>query len=227
MLALAVTALCAFAVARMVIAERAGDVNGRWRWKPVASAAFIAVPLLGGALGASAADSVVARLVVAGLCLGALGDLALLVEDRRGFLGGLVAFLLGHLCYVAAFARVTPIGAWFGGAMMIVVAAAAIAVVVILRWLWPKLGELRIPVIVYIAVISAMAIGGLAASLRGGGPLDGTARGLLTVGAVAFYLSDLAVARETFQGRDPWNRIIGLPVYYGAQLLFAWAVVPH
>ena len=73
----------------------------------------------------------------------------------------------------------------------------------------------------YVAVITTMVIGGFAVSLRGAG-----AHGLVTAGAVAFYLSDLAVARDKFVTRDPMNRIVGLPIYYGAQLLFAWGTIP-
>jgi hypothetical protein len=39
--------------------------------------------------------------------------------------------------------------------------------------------------------------------------------------AVAFYLSDVSVARDRFVAPGFDNRIWGLPLYYGAQLLFA------
>lgn len=225
--AAAATAVCVLATAALVIVERRGSIAGRDWWKPLASAAFLVVPLVGGALGAGTADSTVARYVVAGLCLGAIGDLALMVEDDRGFLGGLVAFLLGHVAYVMAFTQVVPLGAWFAGPMPVVIVLVAAIAAIILRWLWSRLGSLRYPVIAYVAVISTMLVGGVAASLRGdGSALGDGARGLLTAGAVAFFASDLAVARERFMGRDPWNRTIGLPVYYGAQLLFAWAIIP-
>lgn len=226
-LAVAATVVCVLAVVALVIAERLASVPGRDRWKPLASAAFLAVPILGGALGDRAVDPVVARWIVAGLCLGAIGDLALMVEDERGFLGGLVAFLLGHVAYVMAFAYVVPLGDWFGGPMPFVTIAVVAIAAIILRWLWRFLGSLRYPVIAYVAVISTMLVGGVAASVAGDGAyLGASARGLLTAGAIAFFASDLAVAREKFIGRDPWNRTLGLPVYYGAQLLFAWAIVP-
>jgi uncharacterized membrane protein YhhN len=213
-----VTLVCVVAVAFLVIAEREHDVAGRFWWKPLAVGAFIAVPLVGGGLSDDSVDPTVARWVVAGLCLGALGDLALMFENHRGFMAGLVAFLLGHVAYVAAFTQVVPVGTWFGGAMLLLIPLVVATAVTILSWLWPDLGSLRYPVIAYVAVITTMLIGGLAASLRGGGA---------TLGAIAFFLSDIAVARERFRGRDPWNRTIGLPVYFGAQLLFAWAVVPR
>ena len=39
--------------------------------------------------------------------------------------------------------------------------------------------------------------------------------------AVAFYVSDVSVARDRFVAPGFGNRIWGLPLYYGAQLLFA------
>jgi hypothetical protein len=48
--------------------------------------------------------------------------------------------------------------------------------------------------------------------------------GVILAAAVAFYLSDLAVARDRFVAPGFRNRLWGLPLYYGAQLLFVWTV---
>ncbi len=40
-------------------------------------------------------------------------------------------------------------------------------------------------------------------------------------GAVLFFLSDLAVARDKFVTPGFPNRAVGLPMYYAAQILFA------
>jgi uncharacterized membrane protein YhhN len=68
-------------------------------------------------------------------------------------------------------------------------------------------------VIAYIAVISTM----LAAAA-------GTRVPLIAVGALAFYFSDLSVARDRFVAPGFINRAWGLPLYYGAQLLLGWSV---
>jgi hypothetical protein len=44
--------------------------------------------------------------------------------------------------------------------------------------------------------------------------------GVMTA-AVAFYISDVSVARDRFVAPGFGNRIWGLPLYYAAQLLFA------
>jgi uncharacterized membrane protein YhhN len=68
-----------------------------------------------------------------------------------------------------------------------------------------------------VAVISAMVA--TAAGAFGAG-----AGGLLLAGALAFFASDLAVARERFVERSFANKLWGLPLYYGAQLLLASTV---
>ena len=45
----------------------------------------------------------------------------------------------------------------------------------------------------------------------------------LGVGALAFYFSDISVARDRFVGAGFGNRLWGLPLYYFAQILFALA----
>jgi hypothetical protein len=41
------------------------------------------------------------------------------------------------------------------------------------------------------------------------------------IGALLFYLSDLAVARERFFESGFENRLFGLPAYYAAQVILA------
>jgi uncharacterized membrane protein YhhN len=183
------TIVCAVACIALVIAERTHH-PARYVAKPIASAAFIVAGLHA------------PPWILIGLVLGAIGDLALLFE--RGFLPGLVAFLLGHLAYVVAFPPTAPL--WIG--------PPALAGVVALAWLWPHLGKLRVPVIAYVGAIVAMVAGALATDNR-----------ILWVGALAFFASDLSVARDKFVERSWMNRVWGLPAYYGGQLLIAWAMV--
>ncbi len=68
------------------------------------------------------------------------------------------------------------------------------------------------PVDVYIVVITLMVATAFAAS-RVGAPTT------VLAGAIAFYLSDLSVARDRFVCSTFTNRLWGLPLYYVAQLL--------
>ena len=210
----AVTGATAFTLlgAVFVVALVAGEAQKTWGrvlTKPAASLCFIAV-----ALAAGATDSSYGRWVLVALVLSAVGDVALLGAARPAFVGGLVSFLLGHVAYTVAFAaRGIHLG-WSALAALLAIAPF----VVVLRWLLPHAGALRVPVVAYAAVISTM----VAAAVGTVGE-EGDAR--IVVAALAFYVSDLAVARDRFVAPGPANRIWGLPLYYGAQFLFAWTVV--
>ncbi len=187
--------------------------------KPLASLAFILVAVTGGALGDTRTPY--STWLVIGLVLGAGGDVALMLPGKRAFLIGLVLFLLGHIAYVVAFTRVVEIGAW----PSVYSLAPAVAAVVVTRWLWPHLGNMRGPVLAYIAVITTMLVGAIAILLAEPPeriPLGDRTAALLFAGALAFYLSDLAVARQRFVTESVSNRLWGLPAYYGGQLLLAW-----
>ncbi|MCX8088291.1 MAG: lysoplasmalogenase [Meiothermus ruber] len=146
-----------------------------------------------------------AQLVLAGLVLSAVGDVLLLFGSSRAFLAGLGAFLLAHLAYLGAFVQVgTPS---LGGLLLVLAMGYGW-----LRWLWPHLGGWKAPVLAYGVIISLMLWAGL-----------GTARSEIWLGALLFYLSDLFVARQRFVVRQPLNPLLGLPLYYAAQYLLAWA----
>jgi uncharacterized membrane protein YhhN len=145
--------------------------------------------------------------ILAGLILSVLGDALLLSSRRPAFLGGLAAFLLAHVAYAATFGAVARPSAWAGLVVLAVTGA-------VLRLLWPRLGELRGPVLAYCAAISAMLWLAL-----------GVDRPEVRAGALLFYLSDLFVARDRFVRPGLANRLVGLPLYYAGQLLLALAVV--
>ncbi len=177
--------------------------------KPIASAGFLGLAVTLGATG-----SLYGWLILIGLVFGFVGDVALLGTARSWFITGLGAFLIGHLLYVVAFLLAGI------AAVPLVLAAtvAAGAAVVIFRWLRPHLPTAMTgPVIAYVVIISAMVATAVGATAAG-------ATGLILTGAIAFYLSDLAVARNRFIAPGAVNRYWGLPLYYLAQLLLAWSV---
>lgn len=219
-LPVAASLVCVSAMASLVAAEIRHDRRRRFTWKPLASAAFCLVPVFAGALDGAGA---IATWIMIGLVLGAIGDVFLMFDHPRAFLAGLVSFLLGHVAYVVAFHHAVPVDRWGDGSLLGVAVAVAVLGGLILRYLWPRLGTMRGPVVAYILVISTMLIGGVAVAIRENA-LSADARALAAAGAAAFYASDLAVARERFVAKGVWNRIVGLPVYYGAQLLIAWSI---
>jgi uncharacterized membrane protein YhhN len=224
---IALTIICALSCAILVAGEYLDNDRIRYIAKPIASLAFVVVGVL--AFRHNPSEELELAVLV-GLVLGAIGDVALLSE--HGFLAGLGSFLLGHLAYVVAVGTQMPPRYWLGAAgwfalLPIVVGLAALA------YLWPKLGKLRVPVIAYVAVIITMVIAALAfwrgspRAVMSGELIDIPLqrRELFGLGAVLFFISDLAVARDKFVAKGFSNRVWGLPVYYAAQLLIAWSLV--
>jgi uncharacterized membrane protein YhhN len=149
-------------------------------------------------------------------CLG--GDVFLALPQDKAFLMGLVSFLLGHVLYVICFFYVADIShwTWIGCLVGVVVSGR------VFLWLRPHLGSMRVPVIAYIIVITAMVVG--AWTVLGDAKIKQGGRLLVFVGAVSFYLSDLFVARDRFLKSEFTNRLIGLPIYYCGQFLLAFSV---
>lgn len=222
---IALTLGCALACAVLVVAEWRGLAHLQIAAKLVASAAFVAAGALAFELGrhgeTGANHGQLGHAIVTGLVLGAIGDACLLARGKRWFLAGLVAFLLGHLAYVAGIAMVEPAERWWGDAgwLAAVPAGAGLAVLAVL---WPRLGSLRLPVVAYVATISVMVIAAVAAAR--GAALPDPARGRLVAGASVFFVSDLAVARDRFVAPGFTNKLWGLPAYYAGQLLLAWSI---
>jgi uncharacterized membrane protein YhhN len=175
--------------------------------KTAASIAFVAL----GCVRWSTGDAV-GTWLLAGLAVCAVGDVLLLF--KRAFDIGLLAFLSGHVFYIAGFGAAVPVGSWSLTALLPVVVAAMVAGV----WLWPHLGRRRPTVTAYVAVISIMVWGGASVSWNHALPWTAAA------GALLFYLSDLAVARHRFVRPDFVNRALGLPLYYAGQFLISLAI---
>jgi uncharacterized membrane protein YhhN len=195
--------LAAAATAALVALHLAGERRNapalRVAGKLGASAVFVAV---GVAVGTDGAFRVA---ILVALVLSAIGDALLLSRRKPLFLGGLVAFLLAHGAYAIAFWPASRPSALAGGAILVATAQ-------VLGWLWPHAGELRPAVVAYAGVIAAMVWLAL-----------GVDRNAVRAGAVLFWLSDLTVARDRFVRPGFVNPLVGLPLYYAAQLLLASA----
>ncbi len=176
--------------------------------KPVASAGFIVA-----AIGFGALESRYGNIVLAGLVLGAIGDVCLLGSGKKAFIAGLVSFLLGHVAYVVAFSTLPM------NVPEAFLAAAALAVVMgfVGRWVFPHAPDMRVPIGIYMVVIAAMCVFAIGAGSAG-------APWMIPVGAVMFTVSDIAVVRDRFVSPGFVNRLWGLPLYYAAQLIIAWSI---
>jgi uncharacterized membrane protein YhhN len=197
-----------FCVAALLVVSRLEKRALEWIFKPLAALGFIAMGLASGAL-----SSAWGTVLFAGLIFAAAGDVLLIPKSKKFFLAGLVSFLVGHVAYAVAFAmRGISFSVTEGATLVMLVVA-----VPVLFWLWPHVEQkMRSPVLAYVTVITGM----VALSL---GTFAEHGDWRIPAGAFAFYLSDLSVARERFVGRSFTNRLWGLPLYFGAQLILAWS----
>ena len=166
------------------------------------------------ACAAALADAPV--LIVIGLGLSAIGDLALSRDGDRAFLIGLGSFALAHLAYILLFAALAT--GWPAILPGIVLIAYAISSEV---WLAPHTGEMRSAVRLYVVLITGMGLSALALP---------TAMSPALIGAGAFMASDTLLAIQLFRlpPGSRWHIPIARALwalYYAAQLLILWAFI--
>ena len=205
--ALFVGAVLVLGLAAAILTDRS-DALSRLA-KMLASSIVIAVALVG------AVDDTWAYFIVLGLALSWFGDLALSFAGNRAFPIGLVAFALAHVAYAGGFAvRGSLSLAGFA------VGAAAMALVggIVIRWLSPhRPPEMALPLAAYVTIIGLMVA--LALATHGG-----WSDWRIPMAAIAFAASDILVARNQFVRRRLVNRVVGLPLYFLAQAMFALVV---
>jgi len=153
-----------------------------------------------------------------GLIFCLMGDVCLAFPQKKAFMAGLAAFLIGHVFYIFAFSSFTPIFHWISTGTFIILGVSAF----VFFWLRPHLRSMLIPVLLYILVITVMASGAWAVFSKSSFPISG--RTLILVGSFCFYFSDLFVARNKFIKEEYRNRLLGLPSYYAGQFMLAFSV---
>ena len=212
--AVALAAAAVAAIAGALLRSR-GGFDGwtllHWIGKPLATAILVGLVWREGA----AVDARLRRGVLAGLVFSLAGDVLLMLSPRL-FVGGLLAFLAAHLCYLRAFtvdtrlfARWLPLGA---------IGAIGAA---ILAFLWSGLAPaLRGPVIAYVVVLVAMAAQALARWREH--PGDRTR--MAALGGVLFVASDALLAIDRFRAPIAAAPLWVLGSYWAAQWGIAQSV---
>jgi uncharacterized membrane protein YhhN len=153
--------------------------------------------------------------ILAGLLLSFGGDVALIFqENRKAFTIGLVLFLLAHIAYTVVFLFMGRFSGWdvFSSVLLLIFGVGFYTVIK------ANLGRMRIPIIVYIVVISLMVSRSISVLL--GAEFGGEQGMMIVAGAVLFYISDIILAASRFWKTWRYHRI-SLFFYYGGQLLFA------
>ena len=199
----------------LLVAEKQESIAGKLITKTPLSMLFVLVALI-----QPRPDPFYYRLMTAGFLLSLLGDILLVFYQRPLFLAGLISFLMAHVFFVLAMLGLgsgLPI-IWFLLCGVLLVAGGGVYF-----WLKPHLGNMKVPAMAYMVVISCMLAGAGRVLLDPAG-VPGGGRGAVFTGALLFYLSDLFVARDRFMEKSFVNGLLGLPLYYAAQFFLAFSV---
>jgi uncharacterized membrane protein YhhN len=192
--------------------------------KGIASLLFV---LLGAVCLCASGEAPFASLVVAGLVLGAVGDILLNLRALAGdagqkvFMAGIAAFFIGHLMYIAALLSRGAETLWMGVPLCAVLSAALLPFFILRRI--EVSGKLKTFGIVYVALVLLMA--GCAAGLLVLKPFNAGYL-LFAIGSALFALSDVILIFHLF-GRKKHKafRALNLCAYYIGQILIALSLL--
>ncbi|MEH6402570.1 MAG: lysoplasmalogenase [Sneathiella sp.] len=154
------------------------------------------------------------KFLLAALLLSALGDLFLAIRSSDYFVQGLGSFLIAHILYISIFVRFkeTASSNFTQRSLIALVSVVSITMIAVL---WPELGALKAPVVIYIAVISLMAIAAILSSLNS----------LLVIsGSFLFLISDATIAVNRFLEPVAYASTLIWITYFTAQVLLTFAI---
>jgi len=156
-----------------------------------------------------------------GLCFSLAGDIFLMLP-RDLFIGGLVAFLFGHVCYIIGFNFKAPPITAITVVMVVVVAVVALLIIRPLRAGLLAKGQkaLLLPVQIYAGVISVMLLSALVTLARPDWD-NKVAAVLVCFGAASFFLSDTLIAWNRFVTPISNDRLKVMVTYHLGQILIA------
>jgi len=155
-------------------------------------------------------------ILLIGLFFSWAGDILLMFESFNGFffIGGLLSFLTAHLMYISYFSKTRSVNEPYLKSRPVMLLAIVAYVIELMYILWPYLGEMKVPVLIYGSVIGIM----LALALWQIGKLDKKAAILFTAGAAFFVLSDSLLAINKFRSSF---------AYAGAAIMFTYCLAQY
>ena len=165
-----------------------------------------------------------------GLFFSLAGDMFLMVSfyrfSNRWFLPGLVAFLLAHVAYIIGFnipiLEASPV---FGIGIAIVLALTAARILrrIVAGVREKGLRRMVAPVVIYGTVITLMLLSALLTLYRA--DWKTSASGLVCLGAILFYFSDIILAWNKFVRPVKNGRLLNMISYHLGQIALIVGVV--
>ncbi len=153
------------------------------------------------------------------------GDILLLYSTTNEvfFLLGLAAFLLGHIFYIVSFKKLSDfhsIGKPLSALFYLLPLVYAISLLIVL---YPALGDMTLPVIIYALVISAMCV----AAMWRWQKTNQSSFNYVIIGAAFFILSDSLIAINKFHTPFKWAGFLIMLTYIIAQFLIVIGLMKH
>lgn len=152
--------------------------------------------------------------ILIGLGCSLVGDIFMMLP-RKKFSEGLVSFLMAHIFYIAAFLTGLELHFDFWPSFPLLLYA-----VIMIAILFPQLGRMKIPVIIYLLVIITMARVATERYIQ-----IQSAKALSAfIGALFFVISDSSLAVNRFVQKYKSGQALTLSAYFIAQWLIALSV---
>ena len=155
------------------------------------------------------------NLLLTGLFFSWLGDVFLLFENKHAlfFIFGLVSFLTTHIFYIVFFIRIQSEKTSMLKKQPILIALVLAYGITLVWQLYPHLGDLKLPVMVYAAIICSMLLCSLHIFLK----VNKKAAAFYLLGAAAFVVSDSLLAINKFYQPFAYAGVFIMLTYCAAQ----------
>lgn len=145
-------------------------------------------------------------LFIAGLVLSFFGDLFLMFSG--GFIAGLTSFLIAHILYILTFKEL------FRNKNLLLIPFILIFIIGLCAFLYPHLGTLKIPVILYAITIGTMLYVALGTNIK-----------WVIIGAGLFVLSDSILAINIFFQKSLLGSLAVMITYVIAQYFLVKGII--
>jgi len=188
-----------------IIGKQSGKKKLYYFFKPMTMLLIILFPLLFG----SEINSIYQYMILMGLLFSFIGDIFLMFPQKH-FKNGLLSFLVGHIMFIIAFNQEV------NNFSYLIILPIMIYMLIIIRILFPHLEKYKIPVIIYMVVISLMFYSAWNRYLF----FDGAVLFVL-IGSLLFTISDTVLAFNKFYKKFKFAEPVILSTYFTAQLIFA------
>lgn len=169
--------------------------------------------------------NIFSRTILSALFFSWLGDVFLMFEQAMPvfFIVGLASFLTAHLLYIAYFSRIKASTVSFLRKRPVMLLAVVAYVLELMFVLWPHLGGMKVPVLIYGIVIGTM----LCFALWQYGKIPSGAAWLFITGALLFVVSDSLLAVNKFKAPIQHGGLWIMSTYILAQYFIARGSAKH